>query len=264
MKNNNFFILTAVIFFGCSKSNNPVIPDKTVLPQAITRYYSMYHLISYRNFSFDSSQHLVRIYVRQNDTLDVIAPDVEVDSGTYLLDLDPVTYLPRGYRLDYKKGYQGAQSYVETHLLYYNSQKQLIKDSGLMALPGQNPNPVTKYYTYLGATTLCNSFWNGAPFFRDTIITSNGNVNYYSTNYSDGNGGWTNQFRGTMTYSTAQNPLYSTDLSNNLGAFLLIEGIDDFISKNLSNNNGINWVTGSNGKVTSGAAPNGDYVTYSY
>jgi hypothetical protein len=67
-----------------------------------------------------------------------------------------------------------------------------------------------------------------------------------------------------MTYSSAGNPLYSTDLSNSLGAFLLVEGIDDFISKNLMNNNGYSWVNGSNGQVISGSAPNGDYTTYSY
>jgi hypothetical protein len=222
------------------------------------------HLISYRNFGFDSSQHLVSIYLRQNDTVDVAAGYFEVDSGTYIFDLDPVMNLPRGYRFDYKKGYTGAQSYVETHLMYYNSQNQLIKDSGLLNLPGQNSNPVTKYYTYSGTTMFCNSFLTGAPFFKDTIMTSSGNFIYFSTNYSDGNGGWTNQFRSTVTYSSAQNPLYSTDLSNSLGAFLLVEGIDDFISKNLTNNDGFSWVTGSNGKITSGSAPNGNYTTYSY
>jgi hypothetical protein len=264
MKNNRFFILIAVIFFGCSKSNNSVIPGKTIFPLAIARYYATNHLISYRNFNFDSSRHLVSIYRRQNDTLDVSTGYFEVDSGTYLFDLDPVTYIPKGYRSDYKKGYIGAQTYVETHLMYYNSQSQLIKDSGILNLPGQNPNPVTKYYTYSGTTTVCNSFLSGQPFTRDTIITSNGNIIYFSSNDTDGNGGWTNQLRSTVAYSSAQNPLYSTDLSNILGAFLLVERIDDFISINLFNNNGYSWINGSNGKVTSGSAPNGDYTTYSY
>jgi hypothetical protein len=247
-------ILILTLFYACTKSGDPVKPPLVILPTASTYYYANNHLISYRNFSFDSSQHLVSVYLRQNDTIDVSTGLFLVDSGTYYFNLNPSTNLPDGYYSVYKKSYTGAQTNIETHLMYYNSQNQLIKDSGLLNLAGQNPNPPTSYFTYSGNTIICNSYLGGSPFLTDTLIMSNGNLIYFHKE----------TFVYTPTYSTAANPFYTPELSNSLGAFLMIEGIGEFISKNLPDDNGFTWVTGNNGMISSGSSPNGDYVQFTY
>jgi hypothetical protein len=253
MKKSAVLIIVIINLYACSKSNVPAT-DKPVFPSASTYYYANNHLISFRNFTFDSSQHLASVFLRQNDTTDVSTGYFEIDSGSFHFDIDPAANLPKGYWSDYKKGYFGAQIVIETHLMYYNSQDLLIKDSGLLAIPGQNPNPPTRYYTYSGNTIISNSYLSGSLFLTDTLITSNGNVIYFNKE----------NVAFTATFSTASNPLYNAELSNSLGAFLLVEGISDFMSKNLSNNDGFTWVTGGNRKIESGSAPTGDYVTFTY
>lgn len=265
MKMISAFFLALTLFYACSKSNNsdPSRPDVTGFPTASSLYDATNHILELRTYLYDSSQNLAGIFFRQNDTTNVGAGTFTVDSGSYRFDVDPATNLPSGYLLDYRKGSVGGQTVIESHLLHYNSQHQLIKDSGLLAVPGQNPNPPTKYYLPAGNTIVCNTFRNGSASQTDTLISANGNLVYAASYLSNGSG-WTKTFSSSYTYSKAASPFYNHGLSNSLGAFLMVEGIGDFLSINLTNNNGFTWVVGGNQKVASGSTPNGDYASFTY
>ena len=265
MKRISVFFLALTFLYACSKSNNAGSsrPDVTGFPTASSLYDAANHILNLRTYLYDSSQNLAGVFFRENDTTNVGAGIFTVDSGSYRFHVDPATNLPSGYLLDYRKGSVGGQTVVESHLLYYNPQHQLIKDSGLLAVSGQNPNPPTKYYLPAGNTIVCNTFRNGSASQKDTLISANGNLVYAASYLSNGSG-WTKAFSISYTYSTAAGPFYNQGLSNSLGAFLMEEGIGDFLSKNLTNNNGFAWVVGGNGKVASGSTPNGDYASFTY
>jgi hypothetical protein len=60
------------------------------------------------------------------------------------------------------------------------------------------------------------------------------------------------------------NPVYSAEMSNSLGAFLVDQYLFDGLSKNLTSDGGGNWVKDSKGRVVSGIGSKGYIFTFIY
>jgi len=154
--------------------------------------------------------------------------------------------------------------------LFFNSQKQVVKDSGVAVISGDNPNPPTKYYTYTNSSVARDSWmhlaggWN--MYLIDSLFIVSSNVVHYAQYANGGSGNnWvvSNQW-WVGIYSTYANPFYDKGLSYSFGGYLLLEGIEDFLSKNIANDTGFTFITDSKGRVVSGQAPDGSYIQITY
>jgi hypothetical protein len=267
MKKITFRLFILALFFSCSKdSTKPPSIDISNLPKEFTRYFANNHRILYRVYKYDSNFNLAGISLRENDTAGGV---VNVDSGSYYFNVDQAANLPTGYTSVYKKS-SFSQAQVETHALYFNSQKQVVKDSGVSVISGNNPNPPTKYYIYTATTVARNSWihssggWN--IYLIDSLFTVGGNVVHYAQ-YANGGSGNNWIVSGQYwvgNYSTYANPFYDKGLSYSFGGYLLLEGIEDFLSKNLANDVGFTFTTDSKGRVVSGTATDGSYFQITY
>jgi hypothetical protein len=267
MKKITLQLLAIVLFFSCTK-DSASLPSINIsnLPKAYTRYFAINHKISYRVYKYDSNDNLAGISLRNNDT---IGGSVYVDSGSYYFSVDQKANLPTGYTSVYRKP-SNTQAQIETHALYFNSQKQVVKDSGLSVISGDNPNAPTKYYTYTANTVARTSWQHGSggwnQFLIDSLFTSGGNVGHYAQ-YSNGGSGsnWVVSDQWWVgIYAPNTNPFYDQGLSYSFGGYLLLEGIEDFLSKNFANDAGFTFTTDSKGRIVSGTAADGSYVQITY
>jgi len=267
MKRFTLQLLVITIFYSCTKNsvNSPSI-NISNLPKAYTRYFASDHKISYRVYKYDSNNNLAGISLRTNDTVGGV---VNIDSGSYFFNVDQVANLPTGYTSVYKK-YTNTQAQIETHKLYFNSQKQVVKDSGISVISGDNPNAPTRYYTYTTTTVVRDSWMHTANgwnmFLIDSLFTVNGNTVHFAQYANGGSGNnWVVSGQWWVGYySTYANPFYDKGLSYSFGGYLLLEGIEDFLSKNLANDIGFIFNTDSKGRVDSGTAPDGSYIQITY
>jgi hypothetical protein len=267
MKKITILFLIVAALNACTKSTTSTKPPPINIagfPVSYIAYFPTAQLSINNSFKYDSNKTLASVALNQTDTVSGVR---NVDSGSYFFDVNQTADLPIGYIVDYKKPGM-AESQTETHVFYYNGQNQLIKDSGYSVVAGPNPNVPTRYYTYSGNTIVVNSFENSPSgwnkFIIDTLITSNGNL-VYQSEYINSGGNWVlGSSTSFSNYSTFVNPFYDQGLAYTLGAFLVREGIGDFISKNLPAENGFTWVKNPAGKVVSGSAANGTYVLYGY
>src|SRR5664279_2054044 len=169
MKRVTFAILAIALFFSCTK-DSASLPSINIsnLPKAYTRYFAASHKIAYRVYKYDSNDNLAGISLRTNDT---VGGMVNVDSGSYFFSVDQKANLPTGYTSVYRKS-SNSQAQIETHALYFNSQKQVIKDSGLSVISGDNPNAPTRYYAYTDNTVARNSWQHGSGGWNQFLIDS--------------------------------------------------------------------------------------------
>ncbi len=269
MKKAAFLILIIAMVYSCKKdSSSPNTPAINIsgLPKNYTFYDAQDHTISFDTYKYDSNNNLAGVSVRQTDTAGGI---IFVDSGSYFFNVDQAADLPTGYTSIYRK-HSDSKAQVETHTLFFNSQKQVIKDSGVTVISGNNPNAATKYYTYTGNTIISKWWANSAQgwnaYLIDSVNISNGNVSsFYQYNNGGSGNNWVLASQYTETnYSNYKNPFYDPGLSYSFGAFLLLEGINDFLSKSLVNVDGFTWVTDNQGRVVSGMAADGSYVQFTY
>jgi hypothetical protein len=267
MKKCTSLVLVINLFFSCTKnSTNPPSINIANLPKAYTQYFASKHEIIYRVYQYDSNFNLAAISLRTNDT---VGGNLLVDSGSYYFTVNQAANLPTGYTSIYKKS-SDAQAQIETHTLFFNSQKQVIKDSGVTVISGSNPNPPTKYYFYTSNTVARNSWMHSSAgwnmFLIDSLFTSSGNVVHYAQ-YSNGGSGNNWVVSGQYwvgIYSPDANPFYDKGLAYSFGGYLLLENIQDFLSINIANDTGFTFTKDSKGRVVSGLAADGSYIQVTY
>ncbi len=267
MKKIILLILITTALFSCSKdSTGPPSIDIANLPKEFTLYNAQDHFILFRIYKYDSNKNLAGIFFRQNDT---ITGSVYVDSGSYYFNVDQSANLPTGYTYVHRNA-SNTQAQIETHKLYFDDQKRVVKDSGAAVISGDIPNAPTKYFFYTDNTVARNSWihsgsaWN--MYLIDSLFTEGGNVKHYAQYGNGGSGNtWniTNQY-WVGVYSDYNNPFYDKGLSYSFGGFLLLEGISDFLSKNLANDAGYTFTTDSKGRVISGTRADGSYILITY
>ena len=141
MKKITPYVLVTLFLFSCTKDSvtTPSI-DIANLPKSYTRYYASDHKIKYEVYKYDSNSNLAGISIRTNDTIGGI---VYVDSGSYFFNVDQQANLPTGYTSIYRKS-SDSKAQVETHTLFFNSDKRVVKDSGVSVISGNNPNPANQ------------------------------------------------------------------------------------------------------------------------
>ena len=272
-----FSLLSIVVLFAaCSKSNSNPPPDNTVppetldsasgLPIAYYRYYPSHHAVRVRRYGYDSNKNLVYIYIQENDTTGNQYD--YVDSGSYYFTINSSTNLPTGYHEEYYKDYSMNTS-SEDHVLYFNDQKQLIKDSLSKAI---NSQASMDTYAYIDQTIVRTSYYFYQNAFNvaytDSMYLVNGNMSRkVSYDYNPGYPLLYNDW--TLNYSTYANPFYIHAISSGMGGLLITEGIEDFISPKMAiydsdTKESMTFVTDSKGRIISGTAPDGGFLKIIY
>ncbi len=263
----------AFILLSCSKSSSPNNPPTPTSPTSnlvtsLIAFNPVNHSKSTEKFKYDSSKNLVILHVRSDDTSQGI---VYLDSGSWYFTIDPISNLPVSYTTVFKKSDYTAND-VQVHNLYYDNQKRVILDSLISGTNQQGGlwSPSSFHYIYVNNLILGYDYGknNGDPVIQngyiDSMVLNNGNL-VRKAGYSISNGSLTADFIYTVNgYSIDMNPLYTPDLSNSLGAYLVHENLFDGLSKNLTTDGGGNWVKDSIGRVVSGPGSFGDQFIFIY
>ena len=288
MKYVHLFLLALVLLLSCSKSGNTNNSNSSLLV-SVTEYQSAPVITkTVRNFSYDQNQQLGAVYTH---TYDTSGGQAYLDSSLITYPSSSATTPPASYDIIWMIGsVNPSQTATEHHLLYYDGQERIIKDStsSKTNISNANPNLFTIYFGYNNSTIVAQSSYPDPnhPGFSlmnalDTFSLFNGNlVNSLQYTVAAGN---TSIFRtDTYLFSASKNPLYESTLANRLGAELRFINFGDFISPYLmsqwtSNSSttgqftrNYNWVTDSLGRVTQGFGTDKisgqvtDYWTFQY
>ena len=213
MKKHPWLLWMVTFYFPAVKIRITPSINIADLPKEYTRYDAQNHSISFRVYKYDSNKNLAGIFFRQNDT---IGGSVNVDTGSYYFNVDQTANLPTGYTSIHRNT-SSTKAQVETHNLYFNNQKQVVKDSGTAVISGDNPNAPTKYFFYTDNTVARNSWiqsgsgWN--MYLIDSLFTEGGNVKHYAQYANGGSGNtWTISDQYWVgVYSANKNPFYDRD-----------------------------------------------------
>jgi hypothetical protein len=269
MKNILFYTLITATFFSCTKSDTPTPPPaEDSLVKSYTLYYPQLHTKLVEYFSYDQNAKIASISGHTYDS----TSGVSDDSAHINFSSSDANALPNSlYVTDF---YQGAPAtgYTDHHLLYYDNNNRLIKDS-ITESDVQDSSVQKLYYDDLGNYTV--EYYEpdpnapGGPFVllqNDTTMVQSANI-FNEINYSYNQGSQTFNYLKNQTSGVQINPLYNDKLSTAYGSFFLFNEVGDFLSKNLptqtTDQEGIGseqvvlnytWTTTTNGKVIQGLA----------
>ncbi len=265
MKRVAIFLPVIFLLICCSKNSstpNPA-PNTSLRITSSYRYYPDGQSANTRIYTYDSNNNLIKIYMREQDTAGNFFKFI--DSGSMYFTIDPSTHLPTSYysdSFDSDPG-NGDQS---NHILYYNSQNQLIKDSVLSSVDNDTASVRFFYAPQFIVMQSGTDRQSGNAMLLDTMYLSGNNlvrkVSYYWDNSLTFAYKLSDDWKMVPTNYT--NPFYDPVLSPAIGAFLICVGVDEFISQNLTNDDGFTYTTDAKGRVISGTAPDGGFVKFTY
>jgi hypothetical protein len=265
----NYIILSAVLFtiFSCNKTNSPV-PPVTPAGDSLLKSFSMYspqaHAKLIETFSYNGSSQLAGIHGYSYDTS---SGTPSIDSAFISFAMTDTVTPPAAYDLAFHNDGDNPADVKEHHLVFYDNQKRVIRDS--IASSSRNLYLVQHYiYDDLGNTTIQ---W----LYPDAVAPGGYTINQVDTMFIQGDNIFTDILYSavdgsfyhlfTSSYSTHINPLYNPSLSNSLGCLLVFNNIGgDYRSINLPDQhtdqeNGspsitLNyvWTTDSAGRVVQG------------
>ena len=275
MKKITWSVLLVFIFLACKK--DPAPSSKILAGSQITSYTrhdALGHKLQIDSLTYDRGG-MVANY--QSWTYDSTANPILTDYENYSFSFPAGSTLPNAYR--YSITSSQTSSTAESHLLYYDGQGRIIKDS--LNLPLNN---LTRYYSYINNFITIESKQYGTSFSeKDTFVVSAGNVSDYNYYYFEP--AIIASFLVNAKYTDFANPFYNKILASSLGAFFLEEIRGDFISVNMpkslksidntQNSNGqdtayivnsnFTWIADSNGNIVSGSdSTNGNYYNFIY
>jgi hypothetical protein len=286
MKYVHLLLFSLILLFSCSKSGNTNNSNSSLLV-SVTEYQSAPIITkTVRNFSYDQNQQLGAVHTHTYDTL---GGQAYLDSSLITYPSSSPTTPPASYDILWVMGsVNPVQSATEHHLLYYDGQNRIVKDSisGKTNI-SNSPNSYTTNFIY-GNSNIIAQYLYQNPSGPDinsmvaldtfTIVSGNlGNTIQYNVQPGD-----TSFYRSdSYLFSNSKNPLYESTLANRLGAVLRFNNIGDFISPylmsqwtmNMGGNQftrNYNWVTDSLGRVTQGFGTDKvsgqvtDYWTFQY
>jgi hypothetical protein len=267
MRRACFLTLYTAVFFGCTKSLNsnapPVNPKGQVTSVTVTQTANDF--IGKDTFRYDVNNNLISYTSISISIASSATPDI--DSGTFYFTVDPLTNLPSGYILDFRK-YFYTEDYVQKHILYYDNQQRVSKDSVTEVLAGPAEFKTVGNYTYSGNSITLETAYNGTTDITllDSLLTQDGNISGRSE-YGVSGGVPSLSYRYyVFTNTGVTNPFYNQRISTNLGAFYTLIGVGDYLSKNLTQffQEQITWTTDANGRVLSGIGAAGTTVVFTY
>jgi hypothetical protein len=281
MKQTILILGTILGLFSCSKqssSTNQSSPTNTTVGEQTSSSSQVASLALYspssKNltkyaFVYDANGNLVRLSYNSYDTTGGIAA---LDSGSYYFTIDPSTQLASSYTLVWNNANTGTAS--ETHQLFFDDQKRLIKDT-LVTGQAQTGHNTTFYFSYPAGGVVSNGYamnaydslnktygWGLSGI--DSISLVNGNIGS-QYEYAQNGVSWVMGYSYVVkNYSSDPNPLHGLDQSSGLGTLLRNYNSLDCISKDLPSDGMANWTTDANGRVSGGLATDGSITTYTY
>ena len=258
---------------ACTKSDpNPPPPPDPGIQGSYTVYNPGNHVKKVQYFEYDASNQLAAVHGYTYDTSDVSnGVDGIVDSFTLRISLSGTTAPPPSYDIVYQFHYSEPGGTSEHHLLEYDGQNRVIRDS---ISDGTNNTNQTSYHIRYGpdGNPWCdNLYWNSMVSDSaivsslDTLVIENENVGYrlfiHYVNYDS----WVYNYIS----SDYPNPLYSEPFAKSMALTLVIHNFSDFRSKNLPHRADIilqnytpttliyTWTTDDKGRVVSGYSRSG-------
>lgn len=220
------------------------------------------------NFTYDINGNLERLSYSSNDTTGGVAV---LDTGSYYFTIDPSTQSMKSYTLVWNNANTGTAS--EAHLLFFDDQKRLIKDT-LVAGQAQ-AGAATFYFLYPAGGIVSNGYtmnaydslsktrgWGLSGI--DSISLINGNIGS-QYEYAQNGISWVMGYSYVVkNYSSYPNPLHSLNVASGLGALLRNYNSLDCVSTNLPSDGMVNWTADANGRVVGGLGADGSITTYTY
>ena len=219
-------------------------------------------------FTYDASGNLVRLSYSSYDTTGGIAA---LDTGSYYFMIDPSTQLATSYTLVWNNANTGTASV--THLLFFDDQKRLIKDS---VVNGQAQSGAAAFYFLYPASGIVSNAYamNAYDSLRktygwglsgvDSISLVNGNIGSQHE-YVQHGGSWVMGYSYVVkNYSAYSNPLHGLDQASGVGALLRNYNSLDCVSKSLPSDGMVSWTADANGRVVGGLGTDGSITTYTY
>lgn len=245
-----FILLT--VFFSCKKSTvTDTAPNhKNDLVASFSEFmrgFPNQHTVV--DFDYDQNQQLASIHLHKYDTSGGIP---YMDSSLITFTVADQSTAPPAYDITWMIGTLNPHEiFTEHHILEYDDQKRIIKDSMASSTayePYTANDPYNIKYSYSSGNVIMEELYpdlqspDGYSHGRlDTLFLADGNLikrtRYLESSGFDMLGHYIidQQFAesDTYLYSADTNPLYQADLANSLGALLRYKEIGDFISSNL-------------------------------
>jgi hypothetical protein len=223
------------------------------------------NLIKY-TFAYDANGSLSRLSYSSYDTIGGVAA---LDTGSYYFIIDPTSHLASSYTLIWSRTNAGAAS--ETHNLFFDDQKRLIKDT----LVNDQGNPTSFYFNYSANGILSHGYtmyaydsinkihgWGVSGIDSITLVNANIASQY---EYAQSGAYWGMSYSYVVrNYSAYPNPLYGLNQSSGLGALLRNYNSLDCVSKSLPADGMSGWTADGNSRIVSGLATDGTITTYTY
>ncbi|HLA59394.1 MAG TPA: hypothetical protein VK622_11555 [Puia sp.] len=256
-------IFVMALALACNKDSSGPSNSSSTLPASYTRYSSQNQLSAWEDFSYDANQNITRISFL---ILDTGGSEVAIDSGNYSFTYTSGSNLPSGYTYNYHntlpaRGYDGGPQ-SEIHLLYYNGDERLVKDSGLNNMP-------TSYFSYSG-NTITYSTWlhdadSVASYYRDSVLLDDQGMLAFNYQINKNGPNWDTYTIPYVNNENLKNPFYIKNLSGSLGILFLARGLGDFISHDLMTEYvTFDWIKNSSGRVISNIPGNGEIIQFTY
>lgn len=264
MKLFYFSCFAVFLLVSCAKTSEPLSPPVAPTPPPVTPVTPVvpvaknsfpYLVNTYRGefdeimrFEFNTANQLVSINILNFDTSTAPRTFLFYDTAQITFSYKDANSPASSYTFSWYDGnvYPATQG-TENHILLYDSQGRMIKDSMSSDIDSSNPNPLllNTIFSYQPGYILMkegnqNIYYPDGIFQNglDTITLQNGNItsnnNYYVFSTSV-----TLYESDHSDFLTQKNPIYRSDIANSLGPLLqsyyfhMIEYIGDFISVNL-------------------------------
>jgi hypothetical protein len=265
MKRAVTFLPVLCLLISCSKNSATPDPAPSTASRITSsyRYYPDGQSANTRIYTYDSNNNLIKIYMREQDTAG--NPYKFIDSGSMYFAIDPSTHLPASYYSDWFDSDFGNGRQTN-HILYYNNQHQLIKDSLLASNNNAADHDLFFYASQLIIWQSATNQHSGNAQLLDSMFLSNNNLIRKLSYYWDDDLTYAYKLSDDwkVVPTNYTNPFYDPVLSPSIGAFLLCAGVDEFISQNLTNDDGFTYTTDAKGRVISGTGPDGGIVKFTY
>jgi hypothetical protein len=269
MKNLFFATAALLCLAACKKStpNNSPTPNNSLLA-SIHIYSPANNSLTIDTFIYDANQNMVRAGY---DNIDTIGGFPYVDSGSYYFSYTSADHLPSSYLLLWSQLIVTSSPPVtqnQTDGLFYDGQGRLVKDTLVSNdIAADFPDSAT-WYTWSGSNIVCSTGDNLNSFDIVDSFTLNGAGNLIrEADYENVQGGIGSVDTSAYTvssYSTYDNPCYISTGAQNVGIFLLNNGIVDAVSKNLAADNIAKFNTDNSGRVISTIGSDGTITSYLY
>jgi hypothetical protein len=269
MKYVHLLLFSLILFFSCSKSGNSNNSNGSLLV-SVTEYQTAPVITkTVRNFTYDQNQELGAVHTH---TYDTIGGQAFLDTSLITYPSSSATTPPSSYDITWVMGsVNPVQGATEHHLLYYDGQSRIVKDSiSSKTNISNSPNLYTTNFIYANSNIIAQYLYqnpNGpdinSMMALDTFTIASGNLGN-TTQYNVQPGDTSFYRSDTYMYLTSKNPLYESTLANRLGAALRFNNIGDFISPylmsqwtmNMGGNNqfarSYTWASDSLGRVLQG------------